>query len=99
MSAKLSTHVLDTVRGKPAEEKKVASAEKDAEIKLDVSKGPPQVTVPDLTNQPCQQVQQNLQNMNLKVRVDFNPNGTVHSQQPGPGTVVAPQSEVDIQCF
>jgi beta-lactam-binding protein with PASTA domain len=36
--------------------------------------------------------------MNLRVRVDFNPNGTVRSQQPGPNTQVAPQTEVAIQC-
>ncbi|GGK70225.1 Stk1 family PASTA domain-containing Ser/Thr kinase [Mangrovihabitans endophyticus] len=72
---------------------------KDAEIKLTVSKGPPQVTVPRVIDLPCQQAQQQLQGMNLKVRVDFNPNGTVRNQQPGEGTPVAPQSEVAIQCF
>src|SRR4051794_3064524 len=87
----------DTVIGQSP--KAGTGVEQDAEIKLDVSKGPPQVTVPDLTNQPCPQAQQALQNMSLKVRVDFNANGIVHSQQPGPGTVVAPQSEVAIQCF
>jgi serine/threonine-protein kinase len=87
----------DTVIGQSP--KAGTGVEKDAEIKLDVSKGPPQITVPDLTNQPCQQALQALQNMSLKVRVDFNPNGTVHSQQPGPGTPVAPQTEVSIQCF
>jgi eukaryotic-like serine/threonine-protein kinase len=76
-----------------------AGVEKDAEIKLDVSKGPPLVTVPDLTNQPCPQAQQTLQGMNLRVRVDFNPNGLVRSQQPGPNTPVPPQTEVAIQCI
>jgi eukaryotic-like serine/threonine-protein kinase len=87
----------DTVVGQSP--KAGTGVEKDAEIKLDVSKGPPQVIVPDLTNQPCQQAQQTLQNMSLKVRVDFNPNGTVHSQQPAPNTPVAPQTEVAIQCL
>jgi serine/threonine-protein kinase len=72
---------------------------KDAEIKLDVSQGPPLVILPDLTNQPCPQAAQQLQAMNLKVRVDFNPNATVRSQQPGPNTPVPPQTEVAIQCF
>jgi beta-lactam-binding protein with PASTA domain len=72
--------------------------EKDTEIKLDVSKGPPLVTVPDLTNQPCQQAQQALQGISLRVRIDFNPNGIVRSQQPGPNTQVPPQTEVAIQC-
>lgn len=76
-----------------------AGVEKDAEIKLDVSKGPPLVTVPDLTNQPCPQAQQTLQGMNLRVRVDFNPNGFVRTQQPGPNTPVPPQTEVAIQCI
>ena len=31
--------------------------EKDAEVKLDVSKGPPQVTVPRVVDLPCQQAQ------------------------------------------
>jgi beta-lactam-binding protein with PASTA domain len=72
---------------------------KDAVIKLDVSQGPPLVTVPDLTNQPCQQAAQALQSMNLRVRVDFNPNATVHTQQPAGNTQVPPQTEVAIQCF
>jgi serine/threonine-protein kinase len=72
---------------------------KDDVIKLDVSKGPAQVALPDLTNQPCQQAQQALEGLGLKVRVDFGGQGIVHSQQPGPGTPVAPQSEVAIQCF
>jgi serine/threonine-protein kinase len=86
----------DTVIGQTP--KAGTGVEKDAEIKLDVSKGPPQVTVPDVTNQPCQQAVQNLQNMSLKVRVDFNPNGIVRAQQPGPGTPVPPQTEIIIQC-
>jgi beta-lactam-binding protein with PASTA domain/tRNA A-37 threonylcarbamoyl transferase component Bud32 len=71
---------------------------KDAEIKLVVSKGPPLIALPDLTNQPCQQAAQTLQGMNLRVRIDFNPNGIVRSQQPGPTTQVPPQTEVAIQC-
>jgi serine/threonine-protein kinase len=75
-----------------------AGVEKDAQIKLDVSKGPPLVNVPDLTNQPCQQAAQTLQGMSLTVRIDFNPNGLVRSQQPAPNTQVPPQTEVAIQC-
>jgi serine/threonine-protein kinase len=75
-----------------------AGVGKDAEIKLVVSKGPPLIAVPDLTNQPCQQAAQALQGMNLRVRIDFNPNGIVRSQQPGPTTQVPPQTEVAIQC-
>jgi serine/threonine-protein kinase len=75
-----------------------AGVGKDAEIKLVVSKGPPLIALPDLTNQPCQQAAQTLQGMNLRVRIDFNPNGIVRSQQPGPTTQVPPQTEVAIQC-
>jgi beta-lactam-binding protein with PASTA domain/serine/threonine protein kinase len=72
--------------------------EKDAQIKLDVSEGPAQVTMPDLTNQPCQQAAQALQGLGLQVRVDFNPNGLVRSQQPPPNSQVPPQTQVAIQC-
>jgi serine/threonine-protein kinase len=72
----------------------------DAEVTLDVSKGPPQVTVPDLTNQQCQQAQQALQQMGLAVQVvGFNPNGFVRGQNPPGNTPVAPGSQVVLQCF
>ncbi|MCY1138632.1 Stk1 family PASTA domain-containing Ser/Thr kinase [Actinoplanes sp. Pm04-4] len=74
-------------------------ANKDDQVTLDVSKGPPLVTVPDLTNQPCQQAKATLEGMGLRVRVDFNPNAFVRSQQPGGNTQVEPQTEVAIQCF
>lgn len=92
-----SDQPADTVIGQsPGPE---TGAEKDDEIKLDVSKGPPQVTVPDLTNQPCQQAAQTLQGMNLRVRINFNPNGLVRQQNPGPNTPVAPQTEVVLNCL
>ncbi|MET0418544.1 MAG: Stk1 family PASTA domain-containing Ser/Thr kinase [Actinoplanes sp.] len=72
---------------------------KDAEVILDVSKGPPLVGVPDLTNQPCQQAQATLQGLGLRVRIDINPNAFVRAQNPPPGTQVPPQTEVAIQCF
>ncbi|MBU2665625.1 Stk1 family PASTA domain-containing Ser/Thr kinase [Actinoplanes bogorensis] len=74
-------------------------AAKDAEVTLDVSKGPPFVVVPDLTNQPCQQAKGALEGLGLRVRIDFNPDAVVRSQQPGGNTQVPPQSEVAIQCF
>jgi beta-lactam-binding protein with PASTA domain len=72
---------------------------KDTDVTLDVSKGPPLVTIPDLTNQPCQQAQATLQGLNLRVRIDVNPLAFVRSQNPGPNTQVPPQTEVAIQCF
>ncbi|MFI5933328.1 Stk1 family PASTA domain-containing Ser/Thr kinase [Actinoplanes sp. NPDC051494] len=73
--------------------------EKDTEIKLRISNGPPLVTVPDLTNQPCPQAQQTLEGMNLRVRVQFNPNGLVRQQSPGGNTQVPPQTEVVLNCL
>jgi eukaryotic-like serine/threonine-protein kinase len=75
-------------------------AANDDEVTLDVSKGPPLVTVPDLTNQACQQAQATLQGANLRARVEgFNPNGFVRQQNPPPNTPVAPQTEVVLGCF
>jgi beta-lactam-binding protein with PASTA domain/serine/threonine protein kinase len=72
----------------------------NAEVTLDVSKGPPQVTVPDLNNQACQQAAAALQGMNLRVRIEgFNQNGFVRQQNPGANTPVPPQTEVVIACF
>ena len=76
-----------------------AGVEKDTEVRLDVSEGPPFVTVPRVVDQPCPQGQQALQALGLRVRVDFNPNGTVRAQQPAENTQVEPNSEVAIQCF
>jgi serine/threonine-protein kinase len=87
----------DTVIGQSP--KAGSGVEKDAEVKLDVSKGPPLITVPRVIDQPCQQAQQQLQGLGLRVRVDFDPNRVVRSRQPGENTQVPPQTEVAIQCF
>ncbi|MEJ3743687.1 Stk1 family PASTA domain-containing Ser/Thr kinase [Actinomycetes bacterium KLBMP 9797] len=76
-----------------------AGAERNDEVKLDVSKGPPQVIVPRVVDQPCQQAKQTLEGMGLRVRVDFNPNGTVRFQNPGENSSVDPNTEVVITCF
>jgi beta-lactam-binding protein with PASTA domain len=73
-------------------------AENDDEIKLVVSKGPPQVNVPDVNNQPCQQAKQTLEAQGLRARLDFNPNGLVRIQNPAAGTPVPPQTEVVLTC-
>jgi eukaryotic-like serine/threonine-protein kinase len=91
-----SDQPADTVIGQ--DPKPGSGAQKNDEIKLDVSKGPAQITVPDLTNQPCHQAQQALQAINLQVHVDFNPNGFVRGQNPAPNTPVPPQTVVSIQC-
>jgi len=87
----------DTVIGQSP--KPGTGVEKDAEIKLDVSKGPPLVTVPRVIDLPCQQAKQQLEGAGLRVRIDFNPNAVARSQNPPENTQVAPQTEVAIQCF
>ncbi|WP_433302565.1 Stk1 family PASTA domain-containing Ser/Thr kinase [Actinoplanes sp. CA-030573] len=74
-------------------------AANDDEITLDVSKGPPLVTVPDLTNQPCPQAQASLQQQGLQVQIQGNGNAFVHQQNPPPNTQVQPGSQVVLLCF
>jgi serine/threonine-protein kinase len=71
----------------------------DDEVTLDVSKGPPQVTVPDLRNQPCDQAAATLQGLGLQVNFQFGQNGQVRGQNPGGNSQVAPQSQVTLLCF
>ncbi|WP_199516066.1 Stk1 family PASTA domain-containing Ser/Thr kinase [Nucisporomicrobium flavum] len=92
-----SDQPADTVIGQSPEQG--TGAEKDDEIKLEVSKGPPLVTVPDLTNQPCQQAAQTLQGSSLVPKINFNPNGLVRQQSPAPNTPVPPQTEVVLNCL
>ncbi|MEV6301006.1 Stk1 family PASTA domain-containing Ser/Thr kinase [Actinoplanes sp. NPDC051861] len=73
--------------------------DRGTEITFDVSKGPPQVPVPDLTNQPCQQAAQTLQGLGLRARLDINPNAFVRAQNPGPNTPVPPDTEVILTCI
>jgi eukaryotic-like serine/threonine-protein kinase len=76
-----------------------SGVEAGAEIKLQVSKGPPQVLVSRVVDLPCQQGKQVLEGQGLTVRVDFNPNGIVRIQNPPENTAVAPGTEVVIGCF
>jgi beta-lactam-binding protein with PASTA domain len=92
-----SDQPADTVIGQTP--KAGSGVEKDAEVKLDVSKGPPLVTVPRVIDLPCQQAQQQLQGAGLRVRIDFNPNGFVRVQNPPENQQVPPQTEVAIQCI
>jgi beta-lactam-binding protein with PASTA domain len=74
--------------------------EKNAEITLDVSLGPPQVVMPAVMQQPCQQAKATLEGMGLGVDIGgLNPNGTVFQQNPAPNTPVPAQSRVQLQCF
>jgi serine/threonine-protein kinase len=68
-------------------------------ITLNVSKGPPQVGIPDVQNQPCQQAQQALQGAGLAPQVAGNPNAFAHGTNPPAGTQVPPQTQVQLLCF
>jgi len=92
-----SDQPADTVIGQSP--KAGTGAEPNDEIKLDVSKGPALITVPRVVDLPCDQAQQQLQQLNLRVRVGLLPTGTVRQQNPGENTQVPPQTEVLIQCF
>ncbi|SDZ06839.1 serine/threonine protein kinase [Micromonospora pattaloongensis] len=76
-----------------------AGAEQGGQIKLEVSKGPLAILVPRVVDLPCQQAKQLLESQQLKVRVDFNPNGTVRYQSPGENSQVPPGTEIAIGCF
>jgi beta-lactam-binding protein with PASTA domain/serine/threonine protein kinase len=73
--------------------------ERDSEVKLEVSNGPPLVTMPRVIDMPCDQARQTLEGLGLKVRIDLNPQAIVRQQNPQENTQIAPQSEVVIQCF
>ncbi|GAA4976785.1 Stk1 family PASTA domain-containing Ser/Thr kinase [Actinoplanes utahensis] len=74
-------------------------AEKNTEVKLQISLGPPLLTLPDFNNQPCPQAQQTLQGMGLQVQINIDPNATVRGQNPPANTQVEPGSLVQLTCF
>ncbi|MEH0844136.1 Stk1 family PASTA domain-containing Ser/Thr kinase [Micromonospora sp. CPCC 205711] len=76
-----------------------AGVVKGTQVKLDVSKGPAQVVVPRVIDQPCPQAQQQLQGMGFPVTVQFNPNGIVRFQNPGENSQVPPGTPVTIGCL
>ncbi|MDI6097962.1 Stk1 family PASTA domain-containing Ser/Thr kinase [Actinoplanes sp. NEAU-A12] len=73
--------------------------EKNAQVTLTVSKGPAQITLPDVTNQPCTQAAAALQQLGVQVQTNGDPNQTTRQMNPGPGSQVAPQSVVQLVCF
>jgi serine/threonine-protein kinase len=92
-----SDQPADTVIGQSP--KAGTGAERNDEIKLDVSKGPALITLPRVVDLPCDQAQQQLQQLNLTVRLGLIGTGIVRQQNPPENTQVAPQSEVQLQCF
>ncbi|ROT31267.1 Stk1 family PASTA domain-containing Ser/Thr kinase [Micromonospora sp. HM5-17] len=77
-----------------------AGVEPGAKVTVEVSEGPPLVTVPSVMNLPCPQARQILEGAGLTVGgLHINPNGPVRSQNPAPNTQVPPRTQVAITCF
>jgi eukaryotic-like serine/threonine-protein kinase len=75
-------------------------ASRNDTITLNVSKGPPQVALADVNNQPCPQAVQTLQQQGVQAQVNGNPNAFVRNENPPAGTPVAPGSTtVQLLCF
>jgi serine/threonine-protein kinase len=92
-----SDQPADTVIGQSP--KPGTGASKEDDVKLEVSKGPAQVTMPNVVGQDCTQAQQQLQQLGLQVQVGLLQQGQVRQQNPGENTVLPPNSQVQIQCF
>ncbi|MFD0786547.1 PASTA domain-containing protein, partial [Micromonospora azadirachtae] len=73
--------------------------ERGAEVKLDISKGPPLVVVPRVLDLPCQQAKQVLESQGFPVTVQFNANAVVRFQSPNENSQVPPATPVTIGCF
>lgn len=73
--------------------------ERGAQVRLELSKGPPHVVVPRVIDLPCQQAKQQLEAQGFPVNVQFNPNGIVRFQSPGENSQVPPGTGVTIGCL
>jgi beta-lactam-binding protein with PASTA domain/tRNA A-37 threonylcarbamoyl transferase component Bud32 len=73
--------------------------EKNAQVTLQVSRGPAQIILQDVTNRPCQEAATALQGMGVQAQINGNPNATARQMNPGPGTPVAPNTVVQLVCF
>ena len=73
--------------------------EKGAQVKLEISKGPPQVAVPRVIDMPCQQAKQTLESQGFPVNVQLNPNGIARLQNPAENTPVPPGTTVTVTCL
>ncbi|WP_341716936.1 Stk1 family PASTA domain-containing Ser/Thr kinase [Micromonospora sp. FIMYZ51] len=76
-----------------------SGVEKGAQVRLEVSEGPPLVTVPRVVDLPCQQAKQALESQGFQVTVQFNPNAVARFQNPPENAQVAPGSAVTVGCF
>ncbi|SCL37579.1 serine/threonine protein kinase [Micromonospora rhizosphaerae] len=73
--------------------------EKGAQVKLQISKGPPQLVVPRVVDLPCPQAQQQLQSQGFPVSVQGDPNAIVRFQNPPENSPVPPGTTVTIGCL
>ncbi|MDO3704596.1 Stk1 family PASTA domain-containing Ser/Thr kinase [Micromonospora sp. C28SCA-DRY-2] len=73
--------------------------EKGAQVKLDISKGPPLTVVPRVVDLPCPQAKQLLESQGFPVAVQFNPNGIVRFQNPNENSQVPPGTQVTLGCL
>ncbi|NJP33439.1 Stk1 family PASTA domain-containing Ser/Thr kinase [Micromonospora thermarum] len=73
--------------------------EKGAQVRLEVSQGPPLVVVPRVIDLPCPQAQQVLQSQGFPVTVQFDPNGIARFQSPGENSQVPPGTPVTLGCL
>ncbi len=73
--------------------------EKGAQVRLEVSQGPPLVVVPRVLDLPCQQAKQVLESQGYPVTVQFNPNGVARFQSPNENTQVPPGTQVTLGCL
>ncbi|SBT48380.1 Stk1 family PASTA domain-containing Ser/Thr kinase [Micromonospora narathiwatensis] len=73
--------------------------EKGAQVKLEISKGPPQVPVPRVIDMPCEQAKQVLESQGFPANIQFNPNGVARFQNPGENTPVPPGTPVTVTCL
>ncbi|RIV38418.1 Stk1 family PASTA domain-containing Ser/Thr kinase [Micromonospora radicis] len=76
-----------------------SGVEKGAQIRLEVSEGPPLVTVPRVVDLPCQQAKQVLESQGFPVAVQFNPEAVARFQNPNENAQVPPGTQVTIGCF
>ncbi|MGC5031993.1 Stk1 family PASTA domain-containing Ser/Thr kinase [Micromonospora sp. DT229] len=76
-----------------------SGVEKGAQVRLEVSEGPPLVAVPRVIDLPCQQAKQVLESQGFPVAVQFNPAAVARFQNPPENTQVAPGTQITIGCF
>ncbi|MDG4796513.1 Stk1 family PASTA domain-containing Ser/Thr kinase [Micromonospora sp. WMMD1082] len=76
-----------------------SGVERGAQIRLEVSEGPPLVTVPRVIDLPCQQAKQVLESQGFPVTVQFNPEAVTRFQNPNENAQVAPGTQITIGCF